>query len=139
MIGEFGRLIAQVFFHVDQHFFALIVCGVSPGISVPRGLWKMKVPVKVKVFGWLLLLGKLNSQYVLQKKKKFHLRNYSQIGVCSAKRTEENINHLFVHCSFSLKVWAELLSELGVVWMIPRSSLDLVGLSHGLRLVKGEN
>ena len=86
MIGEFGRLIAQVFFHIDQHFFALIVCGVSPGISVLRGLWKMKVPVKVKVFGWLLLLGKLYSQYVLQKKKKNSISEIIAKLVCALQK-----------------------------------------------------
>ena len=37
-----------------------------------------------------------------------------------------------MQCSFSLKLWAKVLSELNVVWMTPRSPIDLLVMGHGL-------
>ena len=41
------------------------------------------------------------------------------------KKSDEGVDHLFVHCRFSLKVWAKVLSNFNVVWVIPQSSFDL--------------
>ena len=48
------------------------------------------------------------------------------------QENEETIDHMFVHCKFSLKIWARILLELGVVWLTPQSSLDLFGSGLGL-------
>ena len=42
-----------------------------PQAAAASKLWKVKVPVKVKVFDWLLLLGKLNTMDILQQRRSF--------------------------------------------------------------------
>ena len=59
-------------------------------------IWKISIPNKVKVFSWLLILKKLNTQDLLQKRQFFLSVSSNWCVMC---RTEsESVNHLFLHC-----------------------------------------
>ncbi|CAL8995024.1 unnamed protein product [Prunus brigantina] len=55
-------------------------------------IWKAKTPPKVKIFVWQAVLGKLN------------------IG--------ESVDHLLLHCPFSIKLWEMLLKEVNMAWVV---------------------
>ena len=117
-------------FSCKSGFCALLNGTETHGLSAVRSLWKMEVPFKVTVFAWLLLMGKLNCHDILQKRRPFQMLSPSWCVMF--KKSNECVDHLFVQCSFSLKLWAKVLSELNVVWMTPRSPIDLLAMGHGL-------
>ena len=48
------------------------------------------------------------------------------------KDQSETGNHLFIHCSFSKKVWDFLTQDLGHSWCVPFNLLDFFCQWHGL-------
>ncbi|CAL9014927.1 unnamed protein product, partial [Prunus brigantina] len=68
------------------------VSGEGEVFSPYTQIWKAKTPPKVKIFVWQAVLGKLN--------------------------TGESMDHLLLHCPFSLKLWETLLKEVNMVWAV---------------------
>jgi hypothetical protein len=38
------------------------------------------------------------------------------------------VDHLFLHCPFSIQVWWRFFKEFGVSWVIPKSCYDLLSI-----------
>ena len=70
-------------------------------------IWKTLIPNKIRVFGWLLTLKKLNTQDLLQKRQLFLSVSSSWCVMC--RNGSESVNHLFLHCSFAQRVWTIIL------------------------------
>lgn len=67
-------------------------------------LWSVKAPLKVKIFGWLVLLQKVLSKDNLVK------RGWSgKISCVLCQDEPETIDHLFLNCYFSRTLWKCLL------------------------------
>jgi hypothetical protein len=48
-------------------------------------------------------------------------RGWGNCGLCPlCKQTEENNNHLFVHCRFTVRIWEQLRNWLGILGLHPR-------------------
>ena len=45
------------------------------------------------------------------------------------KENAENIDHLFIHCSYSLKLWWRMLGALGAEWVIPKGCFELLSIN----------
>ena len=74
-------------------------------------LWRYNCLAKSKLLGWTILEGKTRTWDVLQK----HL--YQRPGWCVlCCECVETINHLFVHCPFTNKIWMETLNFMGLRW-----------------------
>ncbi|KAJ3705118.1 hypothetical protein LUZ61_008823 [Rhynchospora tenuis] len=67
-------------------------------------LWKMKVPPKVKIFLWILLLDRVLTQQNLL------IRNWPTIPACQCcdNTTLETSYHLFVSCDYARQIWTLL-------------------------------
>ena len=70
-------------------------------------IWKISIPNKVRVFSWLTVLKKLNTQDLLQRRQLFLSISPSWCAMYRSK--SESVNHLFLHCSLAQKVWAYIL------------------------------
>ena len=57
-------------------------------------IWKLSIPVKVKMFTWLLVLGKRNVHNNLQKRRPYH--SLSPVWCFLCKKDKESIDHLFL-------------------------------------------
>ena len=66
-------------------------------------VWNSKVPAKVKVFGWLLLLDRINTRANLHHK---HILDYTNCPRCPA--TIEDQSHLFFTCPRAALIWQRL-------------------------------
>jgi hypothetical protein len=78
-------------------------------------VWKAWVPPKVKNHAWLVLQNRLWTADRLQK------RGWENCGLCLlCKQTEENNNHLFIHCRFTVRIWEQLRNWLGILGLHPR-------------------
>ena len=89
-----------------------------------RLIWKSPIPYKIKVFAWLVALGRVNTCDVLQKKRPNYMLYPSWYVMC--KREEETVAHLFIHCSFSSRIWWNVMQTFGLDWVVPGSCYGLL-------------
>ena len=81
-----------------------------------KELWKLKVPSKVAMFAWRLLIDRLPTKDNLRRKQ-VELNDYL-CPFCSS--VEESASHLFFHCSKVLPLWWESLSWVNMVVVFPQ-------------------
>ena len=62
-------------------------------------LWKLKIPLKIKVFMWFL------HNKVLLTKDNLAKRRWQGCTKCSFCGSEETIEHLFISCPFAKIIW----------------------------------
>ncbi|KAJ4790726.1 RNA-directed DNA polymerase (reverse transcriptase)-related family protein [Rhynchospora pubera] len=81
----------------------------DPGLRTPYHsiLWKLKVPPKVRIFLWLVLLDRILTQQNLM------LRNWPSISECKCCSTDclETSVHLFITCDFAKQIWTLVRSR----------------------------
>jgi hypothetical protein len=69
-------------------------------------IWKWNVPLKIKLFLWLAMEGKILTWESLQR------RGWEGPGRCPLCRMDlETISHLFISCTFTRQVWDTLVVE----------------------------
>ena len=70
-------------------------------IAMPRNkaLWKLKVPLKVKIFVWFLIKG------VILTKDNFLKWNWKGDEKCYFCNNKETIQHLFFECHVARFIW----------------------------------
>ncbi|KAJ1689899.1 hypothetical protein LUZ63_014054 [Rhynchospora breviuscula] len=92
----------------------------DPGLRSPYHsiLWKLKVPPKVRIFLWLVLLDRILTQQNLM------LRNWPTISTCKCCSTDclETSVHLSIECDFAKQIWTLVRSRFN---LSPLSALDL--------------
>ena len=74
-------------------------------------LWKAKSPIKFKLFGWLLLVDRLNTRNMLKRRHYTVVDNIYTCMMCQ-NPPEEMVEHLFFSCPFSQRCWARV----GLFW-----------------------
>jgi hypothetical protein len=68
-----------------------------------KRVWSWKCPLKLKLFFWLVVESRVLTWDNLQH------RGHVGPGICQLCRLSgESVNHLFVHCSFTSRVWVVL-------------------------------
>ena len=80
-----------------QSFYAALIT--SSQISVMNHFWKIKIPLKVKIFLWYLEKG------VVLTKDNLFKRNWRGSNKCCFCINEETIQHLFIECPFARLAW----------------------------------
>ncbi|WMV37276.1 hypothetical protein MTR67_030661 [Solanum verrucosum] len=79
-------------------------------------IWKVKVPFKVACSTLLLAKQATLTQDNLRKK------GHQICSRCSFCECEiEKINHLFLHCRETVKLWQIFINLRGISWTMPRS------------------
>ena len=66
-------------------------------------VWASRVPNKVKIFGWLLLLDRLNTRANLRHK---HILDYELCPRFNAPK--EDRHNLFISCPYAAQVWQKI-------------------------------
>ena len=79
-------------FSVRSMYLALINNGY---IEINKCIWKLKLPLKIKIFMWYLLKG------VVLTKDNLARRNWNGSLRCSFCLKNESIQHLFMDCHFA--------------------------------------
>ena len=103
-------------FTVDSMYRALI----QPDIPVDNNkkIWKMKIPLKTKVFAWYLRRG-----VILTKDLAKH--NWHGSRKCVFCQHDETIKHLFFQCEFARSIWSAI--QIGSTLHPPRSVANIFG------------
>ncbi|WVZ51380.1 hypothetical protein U9M48_002532, partial [Paspalum notatum var. saurae] len=84
-------------FSVKSHYQALIRVEVP---NLNKMIWKIRAPLKIKIFLWYLRKG------VLLTKDNLTKRNWQGNKSCAFCHNDETIEHLFFECRFARTVWA---------------------------------
>ena len=74
-------------------------------------LWKSKCPIKFKMFGWLLMVDRLNTRNML-KRRHFAVAGGNYTCMLCQNPPEETVEHLFFECPFAKQCW----SKVGLTW-----------------------
>src|SRR3954471_8349105 len=83
-------------------------------------LWKSRCTMKIKVFGWLLFVDRLNTRNML-KRRHYNIGNNFDCILCE-QHIEEMVDHMILTCPFSQSCWAKL----HIAWAPFDSRLDLL-------------
>lgn len=76
-----------------------------------KWIWKCSCTLKFKVFGWLLLMDRLNTRDKMQRR---HWNIQDDTCVMCHSACREDRVHLFFACNFSQRVW----NYLGISWIL---------------------
>ena len=76
-----------------------------------KWIWKCACTLKFKVFGWLLLMDRLNTRDMVQRR---HWIIQDDTCVLCHCALHEDRAHLFFACNFSQRVW----NYLGISWTV---------------------
>jgi hypothetical protein len=70
-------------------------------------LWKAKLPLKIKIFMWLIKQGAILTKDNLTR------RNWQGDKTCSFCCGDENIEHLFFSCPMAKYIWSLVAMVIG--------------------------
>ena len=87
-------------------------------------IWKFGIPSKVRVLAWLAALRKVNTADLLQVRRPYQQLSPSWCITC--KRSEENLDHLLIHCPFIHSIWCNIRREFNVISAFPDSWYNLL-------------
>jgi hypothetical protein len=110
-------------FSMDSMYNALIHQNIL--VDDNKMIWKMKIPLKTKVFGWYLHRG------VILTKDNLVKRDWHGNKSCVFCHHGETIKHLFFQCRFARSIWSiiQVASDL----YPPRSVANIFGnWLHGI-------
>lgn len=103
----------------SKSFFLALSNPSSIESSLPhRKIWKLAVLPRVKAFSWTAALGRINTMDMLQRRRPFMPLSSHWCALCHMDG--ESVHHIFLHCSFTHKVWIHFISRIGVYWVMPK-------------------
>ena len=118
----------------EKELFGLFTCNslfktlIDKPIFIPSKIyhfiWKLSIPIKVRVFGWLLTLKKLNTQDLSRRRKPFLSISPSLCVMC--RKGSKSVNHLFLHCSVAQRIWTIIIQKFNLAWVIPQDINHLI-------------
>ena len=71
-------------------------------VDLRKYIWKIKVPLKIRIFMWFL------HRKVILTKDNLKKRNWNGCNKCCFSDQDETIQHLFIECPFAKVVWRTL-------------------------------
>ena len=100
----------------------------SPNFDPASFIWKSKVPPKVKILGWLVAHGRLNTCDMLQRRRPNSCFSPHWCVLC--KMNGESAIHTFLQCESASYLWQKLYWEAGLTWDAPSLISDLFVQNH---------
>jgi len=92
-------------FTVKSHYLGLIHHNIP---NTNKKLWKLKIPLKIKIFIWYLKQG------VILTKDNMARRNWQGSQQCCFCHEDETIQHLFFDCRVTRLLWASVYTAWGL-------------------------
>lgn len=85
-----------------------------------KKIWKSKCTPRIKFFAWLILVDRLNTKDMLQRRH-LNIQSTATCVMCNAG-VLETIDHLFFDCPFAQDCWASI----GITWDNSLQLLDRI-------------
>jgi hypothetical protein len=89
-----------------------------------RKIWKMRIPLKIKIFLWFL------QKWVVLTKDNLARKNWKGSQKCISRNRNENIQHLFLDCPFAKTIWRIIFFATNL-----KTNLDLLAICLVLGLI----
>ena len=86
--------------------------------DVLQKLWGGLVPVRIEVFFWLALMGKINTKVKLAS---HNIIPSSEVLCPLCSQEPEDLSHLFITCPFAKSLWGWWCQIWGLSWVWPSS------------------
>ena len=93
----------------------------STSLFPKKGIWVENVPSKLAFFAWEATWGRILTIDRLQKRG-WQIPN--RCYLCGSE--EENVNHLFIHCTVASVLWGMVLSLFGAQWVFPETVKEVI-------------
>ncbi|PWA85689.1 reverse transcriptase [Artemisia annua] len=87
-----------------------------------HSVWKFKAPPKAHLLCWQSIISKLPTRDVLLR---FGIISENQSRCPLCKSCIESVDHLSIHCKFTLSIWYALISGWDCEWVIPKNMRTL--------------
>ncbi|XP_015944732.1 uncharacterized protein LOC107469865 [Arachis duranensis] len=97
--------------------------------SFTSSVWKGFVPPRIELFGWFVLVDRVNTKERLGKIG-VNILGDSLCVMCTKEL--ESAEHLFLRCDVAWQVWCKWLRSLGREWVIPGTIREMFESWHGL-------
>ncbi|XP_016206743.1 uncharacterized protein LOC107647138 [Arachis ipaensis] len=97
--------------------------------SFTSSIWKGFVPPRIELFGWFVLVGRVNTKEQLTKLG-VNILGDSMCVLCTNEL--ESVEHLFLRCEVTWQVWCKWLRSLGREWVIPGTIKEMLESWHGM-------
>ncbi|XP_016199557.1 uncharacterized protein LOC107640560 [Arachis ipaensis] len=97
--------------------------------SFTSSIWKGFVPPRIELFGWFVLVGRVNTKERLTKIG-VNILGDSMCVLCTKEL--ESVEHLFLKCEVTWQVWCKWLRSLGREWVTPETVKELFESWHGM-------
>ncbi|XP_015970017.1 uncharacterized protein LOC107493428 [Arachis duranensis] len=90
--------------------------------SFTSSIWRGVVPLRIELFGWFVIVGRVNTKERLSRLDVV-IHNDNICVLC--KKEIESVQHLFILCELTWKVWCSWLWSFGEDWAIPGTIREL--------------
>lgn len=114
-------------FSSKSFFIALSALPISISSFPHWMIWNPDAPPRVKAFSWTAVLGRINTMDMFQRRSFMYL---SPHWCCLCHEEGESVHRIFIHCSFSTKIWSYFLSRMGLNWVMPEKINHLFSAWH---------
>lgn len=84
-------------------------------------IWRGLSLQRLKSFAWMAILDKIYTRLVLFRRDILPA-SHALYPFCSSAK--ESVDHEWIHCCFSWKVWAMFIFWFGIDWCVPLSLAD---------------
>ena len=98
----------------DTQSFYYKIKGTSPSCFPWKGIWKVKVPMRVAFVLWTAAHGRILTLDNLMLRG-LSLANRCCMCCCFA----ESVGHLPIHCPVAYSSWVQMLQAFGIQWVMP--------------------
>ena len=102
-----------------KRVYDLFFTHIQPEIPLTL-IWKSKCTLQLKVFLWLLLLDRLNTKELMQRRH-FNTQGGASCVTCNNSTTEDFL-HLFFACPFAQQCW----HFLGIIWDLNLNFMNMI-------------
>jgi hypothetical protein len=98
-----------------KNIYAALQQQLNSGVEIPwiQQIWNWKVPLKLKLFTWLVGKERILTWDALQR------RGWEGPGICLlCNNAPEDLHHLLIHCPFTKEVWYRSIKHfsLPIAW-----------------------
>ena len=116
-------------FFSSKSFYKFLIDNSSDPAFLPASLiWKSKVPLKIKILGWLVAHGRVNTCDLLQRRRPNVCFSPHWCVLC--KKQGESVDHVFVQCEVVSQLWERLFLEASLTWEMPAGSRQFLSVSR---------
>ncbi|XP_073066025.1 uncharacterized protein [Primulina eburnea] len=122
-------------FSVNSFYTSFFPLDSYPVFPFYHNIWKVPIPQKVKVFSWIVALGKIQTTDNLQRRRPELVLNPQRCYLC--KNDEETQDHILLHCAFTTNIWTKIMRHLGFEWTFPAKAGDMLISNNEFLTAKG--